>query len=241
MALIGSYINLHSSSKLSQPIFGYHNISCFNSRNAVRFSNPGRQTVMWWAWSAPLVGIGLTKLSNSDLVDLVTSLDLFGLYRLAGLVYLPVISWLVDYKIWLGIYKIWKNFVIQKSMTRKPFLEFSHMEAKSLDIFLCAVACLLSKASWIEFEKFTRTLPIIWWQNDINSARKFFWAFILWFVFSKQSIWHADAGIAKQTFPLFRINRTQNFFWGAQRQIPIPPIRKSLIQLQILGFFSCRG
>ena len=55
-----------------------------------------------------------------------------------------------------------KNFVTQKSMTGKPFLEFSHTEAKSLDIFLCAVACLLSKASWIEFEKFTRTLPIIW-------------------------------------------------------------------------------
>ena len=52
--------------------------------------------------------------------------------------------------------------MIQKSMTRKPFIEFSHTEAKSLDIFLCAVACLLSKASWIEFEKFTRTLPIIW-------------------------------------------------------------------------------
>ena len=88
---------------------------------------------------------------------------------------------------------MWKNFVTQKSMTGKPFLEFSHTEAKSLDIFLCAVACLLSKASWIEFEKFTRTLPIIWWQNDINSAKKFFWAFILWFVFSKQSIWHTHS------------------------------------------------
>ena len=57
---------------------------------------------------------------------------------------------------------MWKNFVTQKSMTGKPFLEFSHTEAKSLDIFLCAVACLLSNTSWIEFEKFTRTLPIIW-------------------------------------------------------------------------------
>ena len=29
---------------------------------------------------------------------------------------------------------------------------------------------------------------------------------------SVKAVSNADAGIAKQTFPLFRINRTQNFF-----------------------------
>jgi hypothetical protein len=34
-------------------------------RDAVSISNPGGQAVMWWALSAPLVGIGLTELPNS--------------------------------------------------------------------------------------------------------------------------------------------------------------------------------
>ena len=34
-------------------------------RDAVRFSNPDGQAVMWWAKCAPLVMIGLTELPNS--------------------------------------------------------------------------------------------------------------------------------------------------------------------------------
>ena len=34
-------------------------------RDATRLSNSGGQGVMWWAWSASLVGIGLTELQNS--------------------------------------------------------------------------------------------------------------------------------------------------------------------------------
>ena len=58
----------------------------------------GFQVRVTWANSnlvgmiCPLVGIGLTKFPNSDLVDLVDSLDLFGAFSLAGLVYLTVIS-----------------------------------------------------------------------------------------------------------------------------------------------------
>ena len=67
---------------------------------------------------------------------------------MAGLVSLTVnlqfTGWL---KTMTKIQEMREKFMIQKSMTRKPFLEFSHTEAKSLDIFLCAVACLLSKAS----------------------------------------------------------------------------------------------
>ena len=35
------------------------------SSDAARFSNPGGQAVMRWAYSAPLVGIGLTETPNS--------------------------------------------------------------------------------------------------------------------------------------------------------------------------------
>ena len=34
-------------------------------RYVARFSNPGRQAIMWWAKSAPPVIIGLTELNNS--------------------------------------------------------------------------------------------------------------------------------------------------------------------------------
>ena len=33
-------------------------------RDAAGFSNPGGLAVMWWAYSAPLVVIGLTELPN---------------------------------------------------------------------------------------------------------------------------------------------------------------------------------
>ena len=35
------------------------------SRDAAGFSKPGGLAVMWWAWSAPLVRIGLTETPNS--------------------------------------------------------------------------------------------------------------------------------------------------------------------------------
>ena len=139
---------------MSQSIFGYHNISCFNV---------GR----WASCSVlqPKGGFGIPLLGQLGWLGWLTRLVWT---LLTSWSWLQLFRWLVDWKINLGIQKMRKNFMIQKSMTRKPFLEFSHTEAKSLDIFLCAVACLLKQSKldrvWEVYQNSSNNLVTEWYK-----------------------------------------------------------------------------